>query len=182
MKRSIGFVEFKSIAKGIEATDYMLKSGDVELILATPICPGKYVCIISGNVGAVKNSVEVGKQAGGIFTIEGYIISNVHEDIFPAISGTCNPSKIGSIGIIETISALSSIVAGDAAVKAANIELIEIRIARGLGGKGFTIITGDVSAVKTAIKACEEKLGDQGEIISTAVIASPTKDLIKSLY
>ena len=182
MRRSIGFIEFKSIAKGIEAVDFMLKSGDVGLVFAAPICPGKYICIVSGNVGAVENSLVVGRKAGGIFAIESYLIPNVNEKIFPALSGTCYPEKTQSIGIIETMSAITSIVMGDAAVKAANIELIEIRIARGLGGKGFVIMTGDVSAVKSAVKTCEDMFIDKGEIVAASVIASPSKELIKTLY
>ena len=182
MRRSIGFIEFKSIAKGIEAVDFMLKSGDVGLIFAAPICPGKYICIVSGNVGAVENSLVVGRKAGGIFAIESYLIPNVNEKIFPALSGTYYPEKTQSIGIIETMSAITSIVMGDAAVKAANIELIEIRIARGLGGKGFVIMTGDVSAVKSAVKTCEDMFIDKGEIVAASVIASPSKELIKTLY
>jgi len=181
LKRSIGLVEFKSVAKGIEATDEMLKSANVELILATPICPGKYISLIAGNVGAVKNAVKVGKTVGDIFTIDDFVISNVSEEIFPALTATTDPDKITSLGIIETISAVTSIVAGDIAVKAAKVELLEIRIARGLGGKGFVIITGEISAVKSAIKACEQGLKDTGEIISTVAIASPNKEIVTKL-
>ncbi|AOT71343.1 BMC domain-containing protein [Geosporobacter ferrireducens] len=181
MKKAIGLLEFKSIAKGMEATDEMLKAADVELILATPICPGKYISIVTGNVGAVKNAVEVGKSVGDIFTVDEYFIPNVSEKVFPAITATSNPEKIASLGIIETISAVTSILVGDIAVKTSNVELLEIRIARGLGGKGFTIITGEVSAVQSAVKACENNLKETGGIVSSVVIASPAKDFIAKL-
>ncbi|MFT9498103.1 BMC domain-containing protein [Anaerosolibacter sp.] len=181
MKKSIGLVEFKSIAKGIEATDAMLKAAHVELILSTPICPGKYVTLISGDVGAVKNAVEVGKQTGDVFTIESYVIPNVSPSIFPALTATMDVSKVTSLGIIETISAITSIVAGDVAVKAANVQLLEIRLARGLGGKGFVLISGEVAAVKQAIKACENNLEDTGGIISAVAIASPSQELVSKL-
>ncbi|MEW9123325.1 MAG: BMC domain-containing protein [Thermotaleaceae bacterium] len=181
MKKAIGLLEFKSIAKGIEASDEMLKSADVELILSTPICPGKFIAIVSGNVGAVKNAVEVGKKVGDIFTIDEFFIPNVSEKVFPALTATTNPEKIASLGIIETMSAVTSILVGDIAVKASNVELLEIRIARGLGGKGFTIITGEISSVKSAVKACENALMETGGIISSVVIASPDKDLISKL-
>ena len=43
MKKAIGLVEFKSIAKGIETTDERLKSANVELITSTALCPRKYI-------------------------------------------------------------------------------------------------------------------------------------------
>jgi len=57
--------------------------------------------------------------------------------VFPAITGTIDIGKIDSLGIVETITAVASVIAGDTALKAANIELLEIRIAKGLCGKGY---------------------------------------------
>lgn len=181
MRKDIGLIELKSIPIGMLTADEMLKAADIELILATPICPGKYVIIISGNVGAVKSAVEAGKNVAGIFLVESYIITNVHEKVLPALSGLSEPTHLQSIGAIETMSAISSIKAGDAAVKASNVELIEIRIARGLGGKSFMVLTGDVSSVKTAIEACKNELMQSGDLVSAAVIASPHKDIFKHI-
>ncbi len=182
MMNSIGLIECKSIAKGIETADEMIKSSDVKLILATPMCPGKYIILIGGNVSSVKNAIKVGREKSGIFLISDHVIPNVHEDIFPALTATSNIKKISALGIIETMSTISSVVAGDTALKASNIQLIEIRLARGLGGKGFVIITGDVASVKSAVKSCENKLKDTGEIISSVVIPSPTDEVIAKLF
>ena len=57
MKPVLGFIEYRSIAKGLEATDVMLKGGKVELIQATVMCPGKFVALISGDLSAVKEAV-----------------------------------------------------------------------------------------------------------------------------
>ena len=121
----------------IESFDEMLKSSNVKLVLATPVCPGKYIVILSGDVGAVENAVSVGKTIGGSYLISDYLIANVHENVFPAITGTIDIGKIDSLGIVETITAVASVIAGDTALKAANIELLEIRIAKGLCGKGY---------------------------------------------
>lgn len=181
MKNSLGLLELRSIARGIKAADEMLKSADVELVMATPICPGKYVILITGNVGAVKNAMETGVRESDIFLVENHIINNVDEKVIPAISGTSMISDVKAIGVIETISALTSVMAGDIAVKTSNVEIIEIRIARGLGGKGFIVICGELSAVKSAIKSCVAELQEGGQIISTSVIASPNKELISKI-
>ena len=181
MKKSIGILEFKSIAKGIEATDLMLKAADVQLILSSPLCPGKYITIMGGEVGPVKLAVETGKQAACDFALEGHVISNVSEAVFPALSGTTRVENYASLGIIETLTAVSSVIVGDTAVKASNVTLIDIRIARGLGGKGYVLLTGEVSSVKTAVRACEERMREEGTIIATSVIASPSKAILCEL-
>ncbi|WP_434798619.1 BMC domain-containing protein [Terrisporobacter vanillatitrophus] len=181
MKKAIGLIELKSIPIGIQTADEMLKAANVELILANPICPGKYMILISGDVGAVNNSIKTGINMADIFLVESHVINNVHEDVLVAVSGVSDVKDIKSIGAIETISALTAIKAADIAVKSSNIKLIEVRIAKGLGGKGFLIMTGEVSSIKSAVKSCENELGKMGEITSTAVIPSPHRNLIESL-
>ncbi|MFV0518188.1 MAG: BMC domain-containing protein [Aminipila sp.] len=181
MGQSIGLLELKSIPVGMETADEMLKAANVELLLSTPICPGKYIILVSGNVGAIKNSVEAGINKADTFLVGTHIINNVHESLPAAISGTAQVNKVSALGIIETISALSVVIAGDIAAKASNVQLIEIRIARGLGGKGFLILTGEISSVKAAVNSCINELKESGEITSYSVISSPHKDLIKSI-
>ena len=64
MGKSIGLLELKSIPVGIETADAVLKAANVELLTATPTCPGKYVIIICGAVGAVKSAMESGHLSG----------------------------------------------------------------------------------------------------------------------
>ncbi len=172
----------RSIATGIKTADEMLKSADVELIMSSPICPGKYVILVSGNVGSVKNAVETGIRTADIFLVESHIINNLDDKVIPALSATTEIKEMKALGVIETISALTSVKAGDIAVKASSVELIEIRIARGLGGKGFVVLTGELSSVKSAVQTCLNELKDGGEIVSTSVIPSPHPGLIPKLF
>ena len=178
---SIGLLELKSIPIGIETADEMIKAANVQLLTASPTCPGKYVIIISGNVGAVKSSMNVGLRVAGSYMVGHHIINNVHESLPAAILGVTEVEKIASIGVIETISGLSAVNAGDIAAKAAKIAMLEIRIVRGLGGKGFLVFTGEVSAVRSAVKAVANTMGETGEITSHCVIPSPHKDLVKQI-
>lgn len=178
MRKAIGFVEVKSIPVGIQTADEMLKAGNIEILLSTPICPGKYVIIVSGQVGPIKAAMAKAEMVAGVYLIENYHIDNINEKVLPAISGVTEVSNLKAIGTVETISALTSVIAADVAVKAAKVDIVDIRIARGLGGKGFFMITGEVSSVKQAIQAVANRMGEEGVITSTSVIASPHKDLI----
>ena len=181
MRKSIGFVEVKSIPVGIQTADEMLKAGNIEILLATPNCPGIYVIIVSGQVGPVKAAMANAEMVAGVYLIENYHIDNINEKVLPAVSGVTEVSDLKAIGTVETISALTSVIAADVAVKAAKVEIVDIRIARGLGGKGFFMITGEVSSVKQAIQACLNRMGEEGVVTSTSVIASPHKDLVPLL-
>ena len=60
--KAIGLIELNSVAKGIHSADEMIKAASVELIMARPVCPGRYLALIAGDVGSVQNSVDVGPR------------------------------------------------------------------------------------------------------------------------
>jgi microcompartment protein CcmL/EutN len=182
MGKSIGLLELKSIPVGVETADVVLKAANVELLSATATCPGKYVILLCGAVGAVKNAMESGILTAGVYLVAHHIINNVHDSVPGAIMGTTEVTKTAAIGMIETMTALTAVMAGDLAAKAANVTLMEIRIARGLGGKGYILLTGEVSAVRSAVKAAMHELEESGDVTSSCVIPSPHRDLIDKIY
>jgi microcompartment protein CcmL/EutN len=180
-KTAIGCVETNVMARGLLTADAIVKAADVELLFSAPVCPGKYVIMIKGTVASVKSSLDTGARIAGETLTSSILIPNVHPEIFPAISGTTTVDKIGAIGMIETYSAPSAVLAADEAIKSAQIQLIEIRLSRALGGKAFALFTGEVGAVRAAIGAGVKKVKEKGLVLSTALIPAPHKDLIKHL-
>jgi len=181
MRESIGLMEFNSIAKGIEVTDVLLKASEVKLLFSSPICPGKYLIIITGEVAAVQNSIGDGKKISDGFLIDVNVIPQVHEKVFPAIAGTTEIEEMGAVGVIDAYSSVSAVVAADQAVKTADVELVEIRLARALGGKAFVIITGEVADVRSAVHGGVEAIKEEGLLLGTVIIPSPHPELKKVL-
>jgi microcompartment protein CcmL/EutN len=177
MSTALGLVEFKTVPVAVLATDEMLKSSEVELVLATAVCPGKFITIVSGPVANVTTSVTKAIDCGGIFLVESHVLTNVDPSVLPAVAGTSPMDKLEALGVIETFAAISAIRAGDTVAKASNVRLIEIRLARGLGGKGEVFYTGELGQVQAAKKAVEERLGSDGGLVSSVVIARPHKSL-----
>jgi microcompartment protein CcmL/EutN len=180
-KNSIGLVELGSVAAGFQVCDAMLKAAEVELILSRSICSGKYMVMVRGDVGAVESSVEVGVQAGGFGVIDSFVIPNVHESVFPAISGTTKIEALEALGVIESFSVASLIEGADAAVKTANVRLIEIRLAMALGGKAFVTLTGNVAAVEAAVAAGAAVVAEKGLLVNKVVIPSPRPELLEEM-
>lgn len=181
MANAIGMVEFTSIARGIYAADQMVKISEVEIVTAGSSCPGKYLAIVHGDVAAVEDSVRVGEREAGEYWVDSIIIPNVHPKVFPAITGTTMPERIQAVGIMESFSMSTMVIAADAILKAAELEPIELRLGTGLGGKAFFTYTGDVAAVETGaesgVNICESK----GLLVNSEVIPSPSDRLVPSL-
>lgn len=179
--RAIGLIESNSVAKGVQAADEMLKSASVELIMARPACPGKYLAMVAGEIGAVSSSVEAGKRVVEEFLVDTFTIANVHPDVFPALTGCTIIDRRGSVGIIETYSVAGAIVAADEAVKSADVDLIEVRCATGLAGKSYLTVTGDVGSVNAAIDAGVGSLADAGLVLAQVVIPNPAPELMGAI-
>ena len=180
-KNAIGLLEFNSIAMGIDGADAMLKAADVEVLIANPVCPGKYLALVGGDVSAVQSSIEAGRAGRGNWIVDELILPNVHTSVFPAIAATSQVERIRSLGVVETFSASSGIVASDTAAKAAAIQLIEVRLSVGLGGKSFITLTGDVSAVEAAVEAAAKGAMNSGMLVAKVVIPAPREELSEGL-
>ncbi len=178
MGKAIGMVELSSIARGIETSDYMVKAAQVTLLRSVTVCPGKYMVIVGGDTGAVRASMEEGEARGAEFVVDTLLIPNVHEQLFPAIAGTVEVRDPKAVGVVEFYSIASAIQAADAAAKAAQITLIEVRTGYAIGGKGFVTLTGDVGAVRAAVEAAKRV----SELyVESTVIPRPAPQLLASL-
>lgn len=175
---AIGVIEFSSIARGIETTDKMLKAAQVKLLKSSTVCPGKYITILHGNVDNIKSAMNTGQSYGGEYVVDTLEIHNIHEQLIPAIVlGNC-VEHMEAVGVMEFYSVTSGILAADVAAKAAAVTLIEIKIGYAIGGKGVVLLTGNIEAVNTAVRAA---CIDAEMLLQTSVIARPQSSLLESL-
>ncbi|HRR26289.1 MAG TPA: BMC domain-containing protein [Acidobacteriota bacterium] len=179
MSQAVGLVELSSVAAGFAAADAMLKTADVQLLVCRSICSGKYMVIIGGEVAAVGAAVDVGSAVEPHALIDRTVIPNVHPTILPALAGTNQVETRNALGILEAFSVASLIEGADEAVKAANVELIEIRLAMALGGKAFATMTGETSAVQAALAAGAAKIGEKGLLVNSVLIPAPRPELFR---
>ena len=148
---SIGFLELNSIAKGVEVADIVLKTAEVSMLFAKAGCPGKYYILFYGEVAAVKASIDAGKALGEGHVVDDCVIPNIDPQVIKAINMSNVPESYQAIGVMEFYSVTASVYGADAAVKAADVDLIDVRLGTGIGGKSFVILTGEVAAVRESI-------------------------------
>jgi len=178
---ALGLLELTSVARGIEATDLMMKAADVELLASRSICAGKYLVMVRGDVAACSSSVKAGIECGRETTADSFVIPNLHPEIFPAIAQSSVIGDVSALGILEAFDVASLIEGADAAVKASAVHLLEIRLAMALGGKAFCVLTGEVAAVKAAVDAGSAVIAAKGLLTAGVVIPSPNEALVREL-
>jgi microcompartment protein CcmL/EutN len=172
-EKAIGLIELSSIAAGFAVADTMLKAGDVRLLLSRSICSGKYMVLIGGTPAAVTSAVEAGAEVANGCLIDKLVLSNLHPDVITAIGRTQPVEPNGALGILESFNVATLVQAADAVAKAANVQLLEVRLAMALGGKAFCTMTGDVASVNAAVAAGRKVIADAGVLVNAVVISRP---------
>jgi len=178
---SIGFLELNSIAKGVEAADAILKAAQTRLIFARAGCPGKYYILFSGEVAAVQSSLDAGAAVAGSHRVDSCVIPRVHPQVIEAINLSSLPETMRAVGVMEFFSVTAAIYAADAAVKAADVALVDVRLGTGIGGKSFVTLTGEVAAVTESVKCGVATPNAEGMVVSSVVIPNPHPELLQSL-
>ena len=181
MSRAIGMIEMKTTATGVTAADLMVKTADVEIVEAQTVCPGKYIAIITGDLSAVTAAVEAASTTYEDKCIGTFVLGNPHESLFPALYGTTRVEEISALGILETYDAASCIEAADQAAKTAIVDVMELRIAKGMCGKSYLMLTGEVSAVEASIERARQLAASKGMYLDDTVIAHPDRRMLDSL-
>ncbi len=179
MGQAVGAIELSSIGVGYRVQDEMLKAASIEILIARTICSGKYLIVYSGGVSDVEAADAVALTIGSDAVIDHLTVANVYEGVFPAMtqSVVLAPEEIGALGIIETYSGVSALVAADHAGKAAKVTLFRLHIAMALGGKGLLLMTGDVSSVTAAVEAAADAVRKKGLLVSETIIPRPSREL-----
>ena len=174
-------IEFRTVSSGVTAADNMVKTSEVELLEAQTVCPGKYIALIAGDLSAVRAAVDSAVEKYPDELIDSMVLGNPHESIFPALYGASVVESISALGILETYDVAAIIVAADVAAKTAIVDLIELRVAKGMCGKSYMFITGEVAAVQAAIDKAKASIADRGMFLDSSVIAHPDAQIIESV-
>lgn len=173
----IGVQEFASIAAGVLALDAIVKAAPVEVLGTRTVTPGKLIVLFTGDVASVDASLAKGREVAGDCLIDELFIPNLHVQVIPAIRGEVRVQSWDALGIIESFSVTASIVAADIAAKEGRVELPEIRLAGGMGGKSYVKIMGPIEEVQAAVQAGVEYVQRKGLLCQQVIIPRPHPDI-----
>jgi microcompartment protein CcmL/EutN len=178
---ALGLIECSSIARGYEVADAVVKQSPVRLLWARTASPGKFVILFVGDVEEVRQAHGRGLEVARDAREDEIMIPNVHPHLVQAIRG---PRKIDvdALGVVETKTVASAVLAADAAAKVAAAELLEVRLAQHLGGKGFFTVAGEVGDVETAVARGADVARGKGTLVREVVIPRAAPELLEHLF
>jgi len=167
---ALSLIEFSSIAAGIQAADAMVKRAPIDVIQAGTVQPGKYLVLVGGLTADVEESLAAGREVGREAILDIVFLPQVHPNVVAALQGGRSAEPTDSLGVLETTSVAAAIRAADAGIKGAQVELVEVRLADGLGGKGIVLYSGLVADVEIAVALGVESLDRPDQLLRKVVI------------
>jgi microcompartment protein CcmL/EutN len=178
---SIGLIECSSIARGVLVADGVAKVSPVHLLWARTVSPGNYVVLFSGEVEETAAAFDRGVALGGDAVVDSIRIPNVHRDLVAAIRGPRKIDITEAVGVVECTTVATTVLAADAAVKAAAVDLVEVRLAMHLGGKGFFLVSGEAADVEEAVATGADLARRRKTLVSDVVIPRVSQELLEHL-
>jgi microcompartment protein CcmL/EutN len=173
----VALIELRSIARGVKTADAMVKKAPVRLLEARTVCPGKYIILVGGETQAVEDAFNAGREIGAELIVDELFLPHAHHQLIPAMEACTQISDIDSLAILETFTVAAVILSADASVKAAGVDLIELRMANGLGGKSFFTMTGPLDQIEAAVEAGVAIIQDSGTLVCVETIPNPHPDI-----
>jgi microcompartment protein CcmL/EutN len=161
------------VPPGLTVLDALAKEADVDVLQTGTIHGGRYLILFGGEVGPVESSWRRALDIAGSHVVDEVLLPHAEPRLAPAIgTGVIRwPAPGDTLGVLQAATPPALVRAVDAALKGALVDLVELRLGDGLGGKAIASLWGETHDVEVAIALARvsfEKAGVQGS--STAVI------------
>ena len=175
---ALALIELDSIALGYRVLDAMVKRSPIAVIEANLVEPGRYLILFAGGVAEVDEGYDEALFIGDSAVVDKLMLPFAHEALLPGLAGALNIDDPDTIGVIESRTVASTLLACDRSLKDADVTLAGLRITPGLGGRGYFVVHGVQHDVEAAIEISREVLEPRAAVHRLELIPRPHPDFL----
>lgn len=178
---ALALLEVDAVATGLRCVDAMVKRAAVEVLEANLVEPGRFLVLFAGDVAEVDESMDAAREAAGGALCGQMMLPFVHPAVLSGLRGAekrASADELDTLGVIEGTGIASVLEACDRALKDADVELVGLRVAGGLGGRAFFVVCGPQHDVEAAIEVGTAVLQRHEQLHRTECIARPHAELV----
>ncbi len=159
----------------------MAKRAPLDSLYAGTVQPGKYLLLAGGEVADVQEAEAAALEVARNALLDRIFLPEIHPDVLASLGGERRRDPGGAVGVIETRTVASVISAADRAVKGALVSLLDIRLADGLGGKGYLLLGGELSDVQAGVDLGVGGITPSGGLVGSVVIPQMHEEMYENL-
>ncbi len=180
---ALALLETRTLARGIEAADAMLKQAPVALVFTQVVEPGRHLILVAGTVDDCRASLRRGRTIAGDDAHDELFLAGPHPALAAALEGapadaTARPDE--ALGLIECGSVAATLLAADGALKQAAVRLALLKTGADMQGKGLVALRGDVDDVESAVARGAGLAEERSMLLRTAVIPRAAPGIVPS--
>lgn len=178
---ALAMFDVGDIPPALLALDALAKEAPVAVIGRGTIQPGRYAILFAGEVEAVRRSHQKAEAICSEVLCDQVLLAYAEERIVPAILDDARrwPAPGDTLGVLQLGYAPTLLRSVDAALKGALVELVQLRLGDGLGGRAIALLWGETHDVEVALELAESAafLG-RTDALSTAIIRNADDEVI----
>ncbi|MBT3252500.1 MAG: BMC domain-containing protein [Candidatus Marinimicrobia bacterium] len=178
---ALALIELDSIPAGILTADAMLKEAPIAVLKSGTVHNGKFLILIGGSVASVGMAFAKGMSRGQDHLLDAVFLPDIHESVYQACLGKRMTCGSEALSVMEVSTVAAILQSSDAAMKGAEVDLVELRLADDLGGKSIAIYAGKVEDVEMAINISEKTVENPENILSQSIIPHVDPELAKQI-
>lgn len=183
---ALGVLEVATISRGIVVADAALKRAPAVLLSSRAVSGGKHLVMLEGGVAEVDEAMTAARLVADKLLLDSLQLAFADDQVWPMLGAPvaapdwdADPGA-EAVAIIETATVCAAIAAADAACKATDVIVRDVRFAVDLAGKAYFTLTGTLDAIAAAADAARAAAGDR--LVGAEVIAQPSPDLRGRLF
>lgn len=183
---ALGVLEVATIARGVVVADAALKRAPAVLLASRAVSGGKHLVMLEGGVAEVEEAMAAGVAAAGDLLLDRVTLAAADDQVWPMLGAPVAPPDWSgdhgaeAVAILETRTVCAAIAAADAACKAAEVDVRDVRFAVDLAGKAYFTLTGALDAIDAAADAARAAAADR--LVGAERIAQPAPELRGRLF
>lgn len=181
---ALAMIELSDMPSGLVALDALAKEAPVTVIAAGTIQCGHWLMAFAGEVYAVELAYERAHRVASSSIVDTVLLPHAEPRLLPALrDGSVRfPAPGDALGVVQTGSSPTLLRAVDLALKGAEVELVELRVAEGLAGRGLATLWGSQHDVMAALDLAREGFAaGRSQGATTALIANADPEVARAL-
>ncbi len=177
-------LEIGDVPTGLVALDALVKEAPVSIIAAGTVQSGHWLVAFAGDVEPVELAFARASLRAGAVLVDAVLLPHAEARLLPALrDGAVRfPFPGDALGVVQTSSPPTLLRAVDAALKGTQVELCELRVAEGLGGRGLATLWGRQTDMEAALELCTAAFArGRREGCTTALVANADPEVTRAL-
>ena len=183
---AVAMLDFAEIPAGFRALDALVKEAPVQVVRAGTIQPGHYLILFRGQVEPVQLAMERARLVASHAIVDQVLLADAEPRILQGIveskTQPADPRRGDTALVLVTPTPPVMLVGLDQALKGAEVSLLGIRIADGLGGRALAVLWGETHDVQAALDLAQEAASRHAvQDVTSTVIPRADDELIDAV-